>query len=157
MQMRHWRLILGWGGLTAAVLGCLYVVSLAPPLWGWARELVGAAIAIVAIAVGAKLGAERRSGAPPGMGPAQGPAPLPAATPSAPQAPPEPLTTRELEVLRLLCRGAANKDIARALHLSENTVKTHLANLYAKLQVGKRTEAQAAAWRLGLVRPDENP
>jgi DNA-binding CsgD family transcriptional regulator len=155
MQMRHWRSVLGWGALTAAVLSCLYIVSLAPPMWGWPRELVGGAIAIVAIAVGVRLATGRNEEpvSMPGPAPAADVPAAPSAVPAAPLA--DPLTARELEVLRLLCRGAANKDIARALHLSENTVKTHLANLYAKLQVGKRTEAQAAAWRLGLVRPDE--
>ena len=136
---RRWRTVLGYGLLAAAVLGCLQLIRLAPPAWGWPRELVGAAIAIVALAVGLNL-ARRPPPAPPAPSPA----------------PPTDLSPRELEVLRLLCAGQRNKDMARALHLSENTVKTHLANLYAKLQVGKRTEAQAAAYRLGLIDPNKD-
>lgn len=154
MRHRPWRLALAYGLLAAVLLACLHLISLAPPLWGWARELVGAAIAIVALGVGLKLAARPAAGPPP----AATAAPASSGAPPAPQAPeplPEPLTPRELQVLRLLCSGRSNKDIARALHLSENTVKTHLANVYAKLQVGKRTEAQARALRLGLVRPDE--
>jgi DNA-binding CsgD family transcriptional regulator len=171
MRQRRWRLVLGYGALAATLLGCLHLISLAPPLWGWARELVGGAIAIVALGVGLKLASRRPAGSPPNPAAAEPPAsstssarpsslapPTPPARPTGPEhgePPAEPLTQRELQVLRLLCSGRSNKDIARALHLSENTVKTHLANVYAKLQVGKRTEAQARALRLGLVRPDE--
>jgi DNA-binding CsgD family transcriptional regulator len=135
--MKRFPAWLGYGLLVVSVLACLQLLRLAPPLWGWARELVGAAIAIVAVGVGLKL--------------AQRPPPPPAR----PRIEASELTPREREVLALLCEGASNKDMARALHLSENTVKTHLASLYAKLQVGKRTEAQAAAYRLGLVRTDK--
>jgi DNA-binding CsgD family transcriptional regulator len=68
-----------------------------------------------------------------------------AARPDAPS-----LSVREREVLRLLAQGLSNKELARALSVSENTVKTHLANLYAKLGVGRRTEALAIARRFGL-------
>lgn len=142
---RNWRIALGYGLLVVAVLGCLQLLRLGPPLWGWARELVGAGIALVAVAVGLKLA--RRS-APPGASEAS-------AAPSGVEAP--SLTPREREVLRLLCAGASNKDMARALHLSENTVKTHLASLYVKLKVSRRTEAQASAYRLGLIRPEQDP
>ncbi len=64
---------------------------------------------------------------------------------------PETLTERELEVLRLLARGAANKEIGAELHISESTVKTHVANIFQKLDVGDRTEAVTAALRRGLL------
>jgi len=63
----------------------------------------------------------------------------------------EPLTERELEVLRLIAAGLANKQIARRLDLSLNTVKTHARNVYAKLGVGSRTQAAARARDLGLA------
>ena len=65
---------------------------------------------------------------------------------------PETLTERELEVLRLLARGAANKEIGAALHISESTVKTHVANIFQKLDVGDRTEAVTVALRRGLLK-----
>jgi two-component system, NarL family, response regulator len=62
------------------------------------------------------------------------------------------LTERELAVLRLMCEGKANKEIGAALFISEGTVKTHVKNLFAKLDVNSRSEAVAAAIRRGLAR-----
>lgn len=67
---------------------------------------------------------------------------------------PEPLTDRELNVLEHLCRGGSNKAIARSLHVSAETVKTHLAHIYGKLGASGRREAVARARELGLVRPE---
>ena len=63
----------------------------------------------------------------------------------------EPLTERETEVLRLLARGKANKQIARELFVTLSTVKTHVNNLYRKLGVRSRTQAIARAKELGLL------
>jgi LuxR family transcriptional regulator, maltose regulon positive regulatory protein len=63
----------------------------------------------------------------------------------------EPLSERELEVLRLIAAGFANKQIARRLDVSVNTVKTHARNVYAKLGVSSRTQAAARARERGLV------
>ncbi len=63
------------------------------------------------------------------------------------------LTPREREVLVLLGRGFPNKQIARELHLSEKTVKTHVGHVLAKLGVADRTQAAVAAVRAGLVEP----
>jgi LuxR family transcriptional regulator, maltose regulon positive regulatory protein len=63
----------------------------------------------------------------------------------------EPLSERELEVLRLIASGLPNKQIARRLDISLNTVKTHARNTYGKLGVSSRTEAAARARELGLV------
>ena len=68
---------------------------------------------------------------------------------------PEALTERETEVLRLLAQGRANKEIARALQIGEQTVKTHVGNILAKLGVQSRTQAALHAVRIGLVAPDE--
>jgi DNA-binding CsgD family transcriptional regulator len=61
------------------------------------------------------------------------------------------LTPREVEVLGLLAAGKANKEIARALGVSPNTVKTHLARLYEKLGASSRTAAIAEARALGII------
>ncbi|TMR24010.1 response regulator transcription factor [Nonomuraea zeae] len=58
---------------------------------------------------------------------------------------------RELEVLRLIARGAANKEVARALLISETTVKTHLKHVFAKLGVDNRAAAVVAAMERRLI------
>ena len=65
---------------------------------------------------------------------------------------PRPATgTREREVLALLAKGATNKGIARTLEISPNTVKTHVASLYAKLEASNRTQAVAQARALSIL------
>ena len=62
-----------------------------------------------------------------------------------------PLTERELEVLGLLAKGLANKQIAAALGISEHTVKFHVSSIYAKLNVTNRTEAVREGLRGGWI------
>src|SRR5215208_5669755 len=68
---------------------------------------------------------------------------------------PETLTERETDVLRLLARGQANKEIAQGLSVGEKTVKTHVSNILAKLGVQSRTQAALYAARIGLVPTEE--
>jgi LuxR family transcriptional regulator, maltose regulon positive regulatory protein len=63
----------------------------------------------------------------------------------------DPLTDRELEVLRLLAAGRRNRDIARDLVVTQETVKKHLSHIFAKLGAANRTQAVAHARRLGLI------
>jgi NarL family two-component system response regulator YdfI len=63
----------------------------------------------------------------------------------------EPLSGRELEVLDLVAEGLSNKLIAHRLNISEHTVKTHVASIFAKLGAASRTEAVSQAIRRGLV------
>ena len=65
----------------------------------------------------------------------------------------EPLTERETDVLRLLAQGKSNKEIARELHIAEQTVKTHVSHVLNKLEVPSRTQAALYAMRVGLVSP----
>lgn len=63
----------------------------------------------------------------------------------------EPLTDRERHFLGCLANGASNKEIARMLHVSENTVKFHLKNVYSKFAVKTRAQAVRAAVELGIL------
>jgi NarL family two-component system response regulator YdfI len=63
----------------------------------------------------------------------------------------ETLSQREQEVLELLAQGAANKEIAAQLHITERTVKAHVTSIFNKLGVNSRTEAVAVALRSGLL------
>jgi DNA-binding NarL/FixJ family response regulator len=65
----------------------------------------------------------------------------------------EPLSARELDVLRLVARGATNREAAAKLFISEATVKTHLLHVYAKLGVNDRAAAVAMAYETGLLVP----
>jgi DNA-binding CsgD family transcriptional regulator len=165
-------LLLGYGGLAAAVMASLWLITLAPVRLGWGRELVGAAIAIVAMSVGLQLARRRQDTSKPAAAPRDSPesadasesppAETPVMSPPVAAAPPlshpgegapsaAELSLREREVLQHLADGLSNKEIARALSVSENTVKTHLANVYAKLGVGRRIEALKAARERGLA------
>jgi DNA-binding NarL/FixJ family response regulator len=63
------------------------------------------------------------------------------------------LTPRELEVLRLLARGLSNADIAHKLFVGDATIKTHVARIFAKLDLHDRAQAVVLAYESGLVQP----
>ncbi|MGX9884710.1 response regulator transcription factor [Streptomyces sp. NPDC002276] len=70
-----------------------------------------------------------------------------------PAEPPDGLTAREAEVLVLIAEGLTNQEIARTLHVSTATVKTHINNLFAKTGLKDRAQAVRYAYGKGLVRP----
>ncbi|MCK2213672.1 response regulator transcription factor [Actinomadura sp. ATCC 31491] len=65
--------------------------------------------------------------------------------------PADPLSARELEILRLIADGATNREAAARLFISEATVKSHVLHIYAKLGVNDRAAAVAVAFRRGLL------
>ncbi|MEV0372341.1 response regulator transcription factor [Streptomyces sp. NPDC050636] len=73
--------------------------------------------------------------------------------PEPPDEAPDGLTTREVEVLRLVAEGQTNPEIARTLHVSTATVKTHINNLFAKAGLRDRAQAIHYAYRHGLAQP----
>jgi NarL family two-component system response regulator LiaR len=76
-----------------------------------------------------------------------------------PQRPPtlEPLSERELEVLRLLAQGKSNREIADHLVITELTVRTHVSNILGKLHLASRTQAALYALKEGLASLDDVP
>ena len=67
----------------------------------------------------------------------------------------EQLSSREVEVLQLVAVGESNSEIAKQLHISQATVKSHLVNIFGKLGVSDRTAAVTTALRKGILRLDE--
>jgi DNA-binding NarL/FixJ family response regulator len=121
-----------WGGLQAGAKG--YLLKDAPPeelLQG--IEAVAAGRSLLPPHIASKLMNVISHGGPARAEPAEQP------------------TERELEILRHMARGAANKEIAAALFISENTVKTHVSNLFQKLGARDRTEAVTKALGRGLI------
>ena len=64
----------------------------------------------------------------------------------------EQMSSREIDVLRMVARGLANKEVAAELNISEETVKSHIRNVFSKLGVSDRTGAVVRAVELGLIR-----
>ena len=62
------------------------------------------------------------------------------------------LSGREVEVLQLIAKGSANKEIGASLSISESTVKTHVANIFQKLDVNDRTDAVTQALQKGIIK-----
>jgi NarL family two-component system response regulator LiaR len=69
----------------------------------------------------------------------------------------EPLTEREVDVLRLVAQGRSNRDIAEELVITEMTVRTHVSNILGKLHLASRTQAAVYALREGLASLDDVP
>jgi two-component system nitrate/nitrite response regulator NarL len=65
------------------------------------------------------------------------------------------LTDRQREILQLVARGATNREVARALNVTENTVKVHLRNILGKLHLQNRHQAAALAREVGIVKDDD--
>jgi len=66
-----------------------------------------------------------------------------------------PLSAREMTILQLIARGASNKEIARELHISRQTVKNHMSSILRKLAVNDRTQAAVLALRRGWIRLED--
>jgi DNA-binding NarL/FixJ family response regulator len=129
-----WALVLAAGAVALQWLQYQYLVrALAPQVY---VAVIGVAFAAGGVWLGWRLSARQ--------------APGPFARNDAARAA-LGLTGQEMKVLERLAAGQSNKEIARTLGLSPNTVKTHVANLYAKLEVSRRTQAVGKARDLHLI------
>jgi LuxR family maltose regulon positive regulatory protein len=63
----------------------------------------------------------------------------------------DPLSRREIEILRLVASGLSNREIAERLYVAPSTIHWHVKNIYAKLDVHSRTQAVARAGELGIL------
>jgi DNA-binding CsgD family transcriptional regulator len=135
-----WKRVAGYGAALAA--GALALQWLDYDRLAWSRpgEIYIGLIAAAFLALGIFLG--MRLFAPPRAAPSEG---NPQAVASL------GISPRELVVLKELADGRSNKEIARRLEVSPNTVKTHLARLYEKLGAERRTDAVRRARELGII------
>lgn len=136
-----WRTILVYGALLAAGTFGLRWLEFQFLMRSHAFETYGALIAVAFLGLGVWAGKRLFRAAPP-----QPFSPNDQARESL------RISDREFEVLTLLADGQSNKQIANRLAVSPNTIKTHVANLFAKLDVARRTEAIARARELGMIR-----
>ena len=136
---------IGWGAalggvtlfaLFGAIAGGLLIQVIAPIL------LILGGVALRWLRPGFLFGQAAGIAAPTNL-----PSPLPAADLV------EPLSARELDVLRLLDDGLSNQQIALKLNIANSTVKTHINNIYGKLGVQTRVQAINRARELGLLKP----
>lgn len=134
-----WRLILIYGLALAGLAFLLEWLDYKHAVHAWPTEFYVACIAVVFVALGIWVG--NRLTAKPRQAFARNDAAIASLG----------ISTREYEVLEMLAAGHANKVIARRLDISPNTVKTHLAKLFEKLEVASRTQAINKARELDIL------
>ena len=134
-----WRLIPIYGFALAALAFLLEWLDYKHAIHAWTTEFYVACIAVVFVALGIWVG--NRLTARPRAAYVRNDAAIAALG----------ISARECEVLGMLAAGHANKVIARRLDISPNTVKTHVARLYEKLEVASRTQAIGKARELDIL------
>jgi DNA-binding CsgD family transcriptional regulator len=117
------------------------------------REMVSRLVSVVDVTTGGAFGRSPRSRTDPWGSDASAAPPIPRTVDTPPAAP--PLNRSQVEILGLVAEGFSNREIAARVNLSENTVKTHLQDIFRKLDVRNRVEAAIKATRDGLV-PDSS-
>lgn len=134
-----WRLMLAYGLALAVLAFMLEWLDYKHAVHAWTTEFYVACIAIVFVALGIWVG--NRLTAKPRLAYTRNEAAIASLG----------ISARECEVLEMLAAGHANKVIARRLDISPNTVKTHVARLYEKLEVASRTQAIGKARELDIL------
>jgi DNA-binding NarL/FixJ family response regulator len=134
-----WRFIIPYGLALAAAALLLEWLDYKHTIGRWSTELYIGVIAVIFVALGIWVG--NRLTARPREAFARNDAAIASLG----------ISARECEVLEMLAAGHANKVIARRLDISPNTVKTHVARLYEKLEVASRTQAIGKARELDIL------
>lgn len=134
-----WRLIFVYGISLAALAVLLEYLDYKHAVHAWSTEFYVACIAVIFVALGIWVG--NRLTAKPRESFARNQAAIKTLG----------ISPREVEVLDMLAAGHANKVIARRLDISPNTVKTHMAKLFDKLEVASRTQAIGKARELDIL------
>lgn len=134
-----WRLVVLYGFALSALVFLLEWLDFKQSVQHWSFEFYVACVAIVFVFLGIWIG--NRLTAKPRVGFARNAAAVASLG----------ISAREVEVLEMLAAGFANKVIARRLDISPNTVKTHVARLYEKLEVTSRTQAINRARELDIL------
>ena len=144
------KVILVYGVCGGLLIAALKIVEYRFLVVEHSLEIYGGIIALVFAGVGIRLGQTltrtkqvvvvREVAAPAGM-----------AVPNDTNVAQLGITPRELEILQHIAMGLSTREIAAALFVSENTVKTHSSRLFDKLQVSRRTQAVHVGKRLGLI------
>ncbi len=134
-----WRLILIYGAALAALAFLLEWLDFKHKVEHWSTEFYIATVALIFVVLGIWIG--NRLTAKPRQAFVRNDAAIMSLG----------ISMREIEVLEMLCAGHANKVIARKLAISPNTVKTHVARLFEKLEVASRTQAISRARELDIL------
>lgn len=134
-----WRLILIYGATLAALAFLLEWLDFKHNIHGWSSEFYITSVAIIFVVLGIWIG--NRLTAKPRQAFVRNDAAIMSLG----------ISAREVEVLEMLSAGHANKVIARKLAISPNTVKTHVARLFEKLEVASRTQAISRARELDIL------
>ncbi len=134
-----WRQILAYGMALAALAFLIEWLGFKHSVHSWSTEFYITCVAIIFVVLGIWVG--NRLTARPRMAFARNNAAIASLG----------ISARECEVLEMLAAGHANKVIARRLDISPNTVKTHIARLYEKLEVASRTQAIGKARELDIL------
>jgi two-component system, NarL family, response regulator LiaR len=144
------RIVLVYGLCGGVVIAALKVAEYRFVVVEHSVEIYGGVIAFVFAAVGIRLGMMLSRTRPAAVSDVVA-LPAPLAPSGEARASQLGLTPRELEILQQIATGKSTREIAEALFVSENTVKTHASRLFDKLQVRRRTQAVHVGRKLGLI------
>ncbi len=141
MRIAGWRLVLVYGLILGILLVGFQLMKFSYFTGDITVEIYLGLIAVTFLVIGLVVGRRNR----------QRSEPLPEATPTSRMGIYGELSERELEVLQRVAEGETNREIAEGLFLSPDTIKSHVSNIYRKLDVNRRAQAVARAKELEII------